>query len=204
MTKRLIGYIRILFCVLLGFLLTPTFSHAQKVESVDGVRVVHNKKGGEWGANPRISVDLIRTIGDIDTSDENLAFNGPEDIALDETGNIYVLDSRNHRIQKFSPELKYLSTFGRRGQGPAEFNYPQSIALDAHRMIYVLDGYQKRIQVLTPEGKDYKTIPITKLTLNRMRLFKIRLPGRQGLSPPGSARPAQREDPSQAGEDLGP
>jgi DNA-binding beta-propeller fold protein YncE len=134
--------------------------------------VVHNQKGGRWGDHPAISIKLIRTIGDLDTSDENLAFNGPEDIALDETGNIYILDSRNHRIQKFSSELNYLATFGRRGQGPAEFNYPQSIALYAKGMIYVLDGFQKRIQILTPDGKDRKIITVPKLTLERMRLLK--------------------------------
>lgn len=172
MNKKSINCGRILFCLLVGLLLTGTFSHAQKVEVLDGVRVVHNQKGGQWGNHPRLSIKLIRTIGDIDTSDENLAFNGPEDIALDETGNIYILDSRNHRIQKFSPELKYLATFGRRGQGPAEFNFPQSIALDSKGMIYVLDGFQKRIQVLTPEGKDLRIISLTKLMLDRMRLLK--------------------------------
>jgi hypothetical protein len=172
MTKRSISMKRILSCVLLGFLITFTFSYAQKVEVVDGVRVVHNQRGGQWGDHPAISIKLIRTIGDIETTDENLAFNGPADIALDETGNIYILDSRNHRIQKFSSELNYLATFGRRGQGPAEFNFPQSISVDSNGMICVLDGYQKRIQLLTPDGKDRKIITVPKLTLDRMRLLK--------------------------------
>jgi hypothetical protein len=172
MVKKSINLWQIVFCLFVGLLLTGTFLPAQKVEVVDGVRVVHNQKGGQWGNQLAISIKLVRTLGDIDTSDENLAFNGPEDIALEGNGNIYVLDSRNHRIQKFSPELKHLATFGRRGQGPAEFNFPQSIALDSQGMIYVLDGYQKRIQILTPEGKDHKIITVPKLTLDRMRLLK--------------------------------
>jgi DNA-binding beta-propeller fold protein YncE len=172
MIKRAIGCGRILLSISAVLIFSQTPAHAQKVEVIDGVRVVHNQKGGRWGDHPAISIKLIRTIGDLDTSDENLAFNGPEDIALDETGNIYILDSRNHRIQKFSSELNYLATFGRRGQGPAEFNYPQSIALDAKGMIYVLDGFQKRIQILTPDGKDRKIITVPKLTLERMRLLK--------------------------------
>jgi hypothetical protein len=162
----------IFFPFLIMYFLASGLSPAQKIETAGGVRVVHNTKGGEWGNNPSISINLIRTIGDINTSDENLAFNGPDDMAVDDAGNIYILDSRNHRIQKFSAEAKYLATFGRRGQGPAEFNYPQSIDLEAQGHIYVLDGYQKRIQVLTPEGKEYKTILITKLNLDRMRLMK--------------------------------
>jgi len=42
---------------------------------------------------------LIRKIGNIDSLDENLAFNFPSDIAMDAVGNIYILDSDNHRIQ---------------------------------------------------------------------------------------------------------
>jgi len=171
--NNLFGRILILSssALILGSLLSIS-AYAQKIETVDGVRVVHNKKGGEWGAHPKISINLIRTIGDINTTDENLAFNGPGDIALDESGDIYILDSRNHRIQKFGPDGKYLATFGRKGQGPAEFNYPQSLELDPKGMVFVLDGYQQRIQILTPEGKEHKTIPVIKFRLDKMRLLK--------------------------------
>jgi NHL repeat len=33
---------------------------------------------------------------------------------VDGSGNLYILDSRNHRIQKFSPDGQYSATFGRR------------------------------------------------------------------------------------------
>ncbi|MEW5901840.1 MAG: NHL repeat-containing protein, partial [Acidobacteriota bacterium] len=154
---------------ILLLLSTPAFVLAQRIETVDGVRVVHNKMGGEWGNNPKIAIQLVRTIGDMNTDDENLAFNMPGDMALDDAGNIYILDSGNHRIQKFSPEGKYLATFGRRGQGPGEFSFPRSFDLDTKGLIYVLDDAQKRIQVLTPEGKDQKIIPTTKLNLDRIR-----------------------------------
>jgi sugar lactone lactonase YvrE len=147
-------------------------ANTQKIETVDGVRVVHNRRDGEWGARSKITIDLIRTIGDINTLDENLAFNRPADLARDESGNIYILDSGNHRIQKFSPDGDYLTTLGRRGQGPVEFNYPQSLELDSKGMIFVLDGFQQRIQILTPEGKEHKTIPVIKFRLDGMQLLK--------------------------------
>jgi len=149
-------------------------SATEKLETDAGFRVVHNKKGGEWGNSPRVSIELIRTIGDIAADDEQLAFDEPVDMAFDGAGNIYILDSRNNRIQKFNADAKYLATFGRRGQGPAEFNYPQTIDVDSQGLIYVLDGYQKRIQVLTPTGKEQKTIPIVKHVLDRMRLLNLR------------------------------
>lgn len=92
----------------IGVLLVWTMGYSQKIETVGGVRVVHNVKGGKWGKNPEVVIKLVRTIGDVDTEDENLAFNSPTDIAMDSAGNIYILDSGNQRIQKFSPEGRFL------------------------------------------------------------------------------------------------
>ena len=67
-------------------------------------------------------------------------------------GNLYVLDTGNHRVQKFSPDGKYLATFGRQGQGPGEFYYASWLAVDANGFFYVSDPNNQRIQVLTPDG----------------------------------------------------
>jgi hypothetical protein len=56
--------------------------------------------------------------------DETVAFCMPMDIELDEPGNLYVLDTGNHRIQKFSPQGKFLSTIGRRGQVRVSLSTP--------------------------------------------------------------------------------
>ena len=36
---------------------------AQKIETVDGVRIVHNEKGGIWAGSPKVKLELVRTIG---------------------------------------------------------------------------------------------------------------------------------------------
>ena len=161
--------ITILLFVMLGLL--QDANYAQNIEVIDGVKTIHNDKGGKFGQGLPIRLELIRRFGDVDTEDENFAFNLPEDLAVDKAGNIYVLDSGNHRIQKFSPVLKYLATFGRRGQGPAEFNYPQRLDIDSEGNIYVLDRYQARIQILDSEGREIKTVPIDR-KFQDMRLLK--------------------------------
>ena len=130
----------------------------QKVETVDGVRVVHNTGPGAWGKSPQVALEPVRTLGDVDTADENLAFFMPSAIAVDGAGNLFVLDTGNHRVQKFGPDGRYLATFGRQGQGPGEFQYPAWLAVDAKGFIYVTDPFNQRIQVLTPDGKDHKVI----------------------------------------------
>lgn len=162
------------------FLFTSICAFSQTTEIINGVRTVHNIKGGKLADKPGISIRLIRKIGDIDTLDENLAFNYPSDLVLDASGNIFVLDSANHRIQKFSPEGTYLATFGRRGQGPGEFYNPDSFDIDTHGNIYVMDGYQSRIQTLKPSGEGDSTISLFDDTLHKLRCLKSGLLAVQG------------------------
>jgi len=147
------------------------FAQAQRVETVDGVRVVHNEKTGKWGKTPKLSLEFRRTIGDMESEDDNVLFYMPSDIAFDQDGNIYVLDSGNHRIQKFNQDGQYLATIGNAGEGPGEFQYPFSFDVDPKGYLYVSDSGNQRIQVLTPEGKDHKTIKLTDLDVGDISLF---------------------------------
>jgi sugar lactone lactonase YvrE len=130
----------------------------QKIETVDGVRVVHNSGPGAWGKTPEVTLEPVRVLGDVETADENLAFYMPSTIVADAAGNLYILDTGNHRVQKFGPDGKYLATYGRQGQGPGEFYYPAWLAVDAKGFLYISDPNNQRIQVLTPDGKDHKAI----------------------------------------------
>lgn len=133
----------------------------QRVESENGVRVVHNMKGGEWAGKPKVSIELVRTIGDVDTNDDNQAFNSPRDMAVDDAGSIYILDSGNQRIQVFGPDGRFVRTIGRKGQGPGEFSSPNSIDIDGKGCLHVLDDRQKRIQVFATNGELLRSVRTT-------------------------------------------
>lgn len=164
------SFILLYVSLILGSLLSPDIS-AQTIVTENGVRIVHNVRGGIWGTSPKVSIELVRTIGDVDSDDENLAFDSPADLAVDAAGNIYIADSRNQRVQVFDPEARYLRTIGRKGQGPGEFMATLSIDFDGEGRLHVLDNRQRRIQVFTPKGEVLKTISVSNLDIYEMRIL---------------------------------
>ena len=82
----------------------------------------------------------------------NGKLNGPSDVDIDSSGNLWVVDTGNHRIQKFDDEGTYLSKFGTYGTGDGEFYSPTSIAIDSSDNIWVADMNNDRIQKFNSAG----------------------------------------------------
>jgi sugar lactone lactonase YvrE len=148
------------FMIMAAFVLAATLAAGQKTETVEGARLVHNSGPGAWGKTPKVALEPVRTIGDVDTADANLAFYMPSVMAVDGAGDLYVLDTGNHRVQKLGPDGTFKASYGRQGQGPGEFYYPSWLAVDDKGFLYVSDPNNQRIQVLTPDGKDHKTLKV--------------------------------------------
>jgi hypothetical protein len=72
---------------------------------------------------------------------------GPESIAVDASGTIYVADPGNHRIQIFDSSSSYVTTLGSHGSGIYEFDRPGGVAVDTGGNIYVADNYNHRVQI---------------------------------------------------------
>jgi DNA-binding beta-propeller fold protein YncE len=65
---------------------------------------------------------------------------GPEMLALDADGSVFVTDPDNDRIQKFDSDGHFLAMIGTPGtQGQGQFESPYSVALDGQGNIYVAD-----------------------------------------------------------------
>jgi len=66
---------------------------------------------------------------------------GPGDYAVDSKGNIYIADSYNCRIKKFSKDGRFLFAFGKRGSGGGEFEMFTNgqVAVDKDDNFYIID-----------------------------------------------------------------
>ncbi len=82
----------------------------------------------------------------------NGEFDSPKDITRDSSGNIYVADTSNSRIQKFNSSGVYQSQFGSNGTGNGQFQLPNAIAIDSLGNIYVADTSNNRIQKFNSSG----------------------------------------------------
>ena len=80
-------------------------------------------------------------------------FNQPHDIAMDSNDNIYVADTKNHRIIKFNEGGMNRDSWGKKGNAPGEFNEPVNIAIGPADDIFVLDARNYRVQKFSKEGE---------------------------------------------------
>jgi len=82
----------------------------------------------------------------------NGQFDNPSEIAVDGTGNVYVVDTNNHRVQKFRGDGTFLLTWGALGTGNGQFQFPRGIAVDPAGNVLVADTDNDRVQRFTATG----------------------------------------------------
>ena len=66
---------------------------------------------------------------------------------MDSSGNVYVVDTENHRVQVFDTNGKFIAKWGSDGSGDGQFLSPMGIEVDTAGRVYVTDRENRRVQV---------------------------------------------------------
>jgi len=100
------------------------------------------------------NVRLIAEWGSSGSGDGQLS--NPNGIALDGSGNVYVADSFNGRVQVFSSSGEFLTKWGSLGSGDGQsrwlFDIAVDRAIDGGGNVYVVDSFNDRVQVFSSKG----------------------------------------------------
>ncbi|MBU0768538.1 MAG: 6-bladed beta-propeller [Proteobacteria bacterium] len=89
--------------------------------------------------------NLKMTIGE--TGLKEGTFYKPTHVIVDHTGNIYVNDAFNFRIEKFDPRGKFLESFGSLGDALGSFARPKGLDIDKEGHLYVADAAFENVQI---------------------------------------------------------
>ena len=79
-------------------------------------------------------------------------FANPDDLAVDSSGNVYVPDGSNNRVQKFTATGQYLTEFGTLGTGAGQLTNPNAVAVDSAGNVYVADRSNHRVMQFNSAG----------------------------------------------------
>jgi len=72
---------------------------------------------------------------------------------LKKKNEIWIAETRQHRIAVLNPAGQILRYIGKRGKGPEEFNFPTYLWSDQQEKVYITDALNYRIQILDQDGK---------------------------------------------------
>jgi sugar lactone lactonase YvrE len=82
----------------------------------------------------------------------NGQFTNPNDLAVGAGGQVYVADTDNHRIQRFTADGAYVGQWGTFGGQAGQFSSPSGIAIDSGGNVYVADRGNSRVQKFSADG----------------------------------------------------
>ncbi len=84
----------------------------------------------------------------------------PWALDVDETGNLYVLDTQTFQVKVFDRLGRFVRAIGRRGQGPGDIGYAFAFSLKpGSSEVAVDDGGNRRIDVFSTKGDFLRSVP---------------------------------------------
>lgn len=91
------------------------------------------------------------------TTSQDFQFDAPEGIGLGRNGEVFVVDTLNHRWVQFSRDLAFVFTIGSFGSSREQFWNPTDLLVNPHGTVYVVDTGNHRIMSYDFSGNPIQT-----------------------------------------------
>ena len=91
----------------------------------------------KWGDDNFTGNGQLRTLGGV---------------SVDSSGNVYVADQGNSRVQKFDSNGNFITQWGKSGSENGNFSIPAVVAVDSDDYVYVTDWGNNRVQKFDNNG----------------------------------------------------
>ena len=91
-------------------------------------------------------------------------FNQPNDIAVADNGDIFVVQGHtpgpngDARVLKFSADGSFIKSWGGKGTAPGQFQVAHGIDIDAGGLLWVSDRENQRVEIFEPDGSFVREI----------------------------------------------
>ena len=95
--------------------------------------------------------ETLNRIGHVGSKEGEFYF--PTNISAGPDGHLYVSDTGNFRVQKFTQKGKFVRSFGSIGSGFGKFARPKGISIDKDGRMYVVDAAFENVQMINKSGK---------------------------------------------------
>ena len=99
----------------------------------------------------KVSGRVLNQIGRVGSKDGEFFY--PTNLAIGPNKLLYVTDTGNYRVQKFTLAGEFIRRYGSIGSGLGKFARPKGLTLDKEGRLYVVDAAFENIQVIDNKGK---------------------------------------------------
>lgn len=136
----------------------PVHAEKIKIKTVDGVQVIENPKKPDppKGTLTKLILKEDFNIGEGETEEQ--MFSEMSSVAVDDEGNIYILDREEKKVKVFDSKGKFVNAFGKEGQGPGEMQLPVIVQIAPTGELVVEDAINRKLMFFSLKGEFLRSL----------------------------------------------